>query len=105
MPNHDDDSADIPAGHTAAEMRTDLDQLISFGKIATWVAGIFALPVVIAALMLWKNDGRQDDRLARLEDAQNRAAVDSGKIIDRLDAIKTSIGEVKERVIRLEAGK
>lgn len=86
-----------------AEMRTDLDRLVTFGKVATWVAGIFALPVFVAALMLWKNDGRQDDRIARLEDGQTRASIDNGKIIERLDAIRVSITEVKERVIRLES--
>lgn len=85
------------------ELRTDLDRLVTVGKVGIWVAGLFALPVVISALLLWKNDGRQDDRITRLEDAQSRAMSDSKIILDKLDSIKTSVVEVKERVIRLES--
>ncbi len=84
-----------------------LTQLVIVERVIAALLGLLLVPATGGLLAMWKNDSVQEMRIDVLEsnNKQNseRTMLRYDQIDAKLDTIKTSVVEVKERVIRLES--
>ena len=84
-----------------------LTQLVAVERLIAALLGLLLIPATGGLLAMWKNDSVQELRIGVIESSikatTERTMLRYDQIDNKLDTIKSSVVDVKERVIRLES--
>jgi hypothetical protein len=69
---------------------------------AVTVAMIAAVPGTIAALGAWRSSAAGRRTLKRVDQAVNHQPADAPTLVEKIDAIGTDIGDVKDRLAAVD---